>query len=366
MEDQILSYKCPCCSAPLKYGGRSNKLTCKSCGNSYDLEVLTQAEDILHSAEQKTSARWESTRSAAWSEGETEHLEGYNCPSCGAQIMVDNTTAATECVYCGNVAIMPGVVSGDFKPDAVLPFIKTKGEAIEAYQELIHGKRLLPKSFARKKHIDKITGVYVPFWLFESDVDADITFRTERTTQYTSGDDDVIDTDHFLVQRGGTIGFAGVPADGSTKFDDTLMEAIEPFHYDKEVAFSTDYLPGYQAQRYDVPSEEVQPRAEERIRQSVIDAFSREVVGYTSVAMQSASVRLLQGKVRNVMVPVWMLNTKWQDKTYTFAMNGQTGKLVGDLPIDKRAAWKWRAGLFLGNVVGLTLIAALLVYLGVL
>lgn len=360
----VMNYKCPCCSAPLRYDGASGQLSCASCGNTFPLDAVQQAQQV-ESATVEQGIQWDTDRDDEWRPEETEHLKTYSCPSCGAEIVVDDTTVATECVYCGNASIMPGTVSGSFRPDAVLPFIKTKEDALAAYKNLIKGKKLLPRAFATKKHMDKITGVYVPFWLFQCRADCDLSFRAERSRTHTTGREQITDTEHFLVMRGGTLDFDGVPVDGSTKFDSTLMEAIEPFDYSKLQEFDAAYLPGYQAERYDIDAQVAQERANERIRTSTVDAFAATVQGYTSVVPQSVNVRLAHGQVVNVLAPVWMLNSKFEGKTYTFAMNGQSGKLVGDLPMDSGAAWKYRLRIFLGTLAGVVGIAAVLGLLGV-
>ena len=358
-----MNYKCPCCSAPLRYDGATGQLACDSCGNVFPLNTVQQAEEVA-AATADQDIQWEAS-DGAWRPEEAEQLRTYSCPSCGAEIVVDATTAATECVYCGNASIMPGALSGSFRPDAVLPFVKTKEDAVKAYADLIKDKKLLPRAFASKKHMDKITGVYVPFWLFQCRADCDLSFRAERVHTHTEGRDQVTDIEHFMVMRGGTLDFDGVPVDGSTKFDDTLMESIEPFDYGKMQEFDAAYLPGYQAERYDVDAEAAQARANERIRTSTVEAFASTVQGYSAVTPQSVNVRLQHGQVTNVLAPVWMLNTKWEGKTYTFAMNGQTGRLVGDLPTDSGAAWKYRLRLFLGPLVGVVGIALILSLLGV-
>lgn len=365
MARDVFGASCPSCGAPLHFDGGEGKLHCDSCGNEFSKDVMRQVDEALNRSSRDNEMNWESSGSHEWSEEEKSGLLSYSCSSCGAEIVADQETVATECVYCGNPAIMPGQLSGDFRPDAVLPFVKTKQDAQKAYKDLIRGKRLLPKVFASENRIEKITGVYVPFWMFGCDADADITYRAERVTRHRSGDYEITDVDHFLVLRGGRVGFHNVPVDGSSKFDDTLMEAIEPFDSGREAAFTTAYLPGYQAERYDVAAEDAKPRADERIRRSVVEVFRRTVNGYTSVREQSASIRFQNGRVRNVMMPVWMLNTRWKDKRYTFAMNGQTGKIVGNLPVDKGLALKWGLGLFLGSFAALFGIALALFYAGV-
>ena len=365
MANDVFGASCPCCGAPLHFDGGEGKLHCDSCGNAFEKDVMRQVDEALHQSNRESEMNWQSSGPKAWSDEEKSGLHTYSCSSCGAEIVADGETAATECVYCGNPAIIPGQLSGDFRPDAVLPFVKTKKDAQEAYKGLIKGKRLLPKFFASENRIEKITGVYVPFWMFGCDADADITYRAERVSRHRSGDYEITDTDHYLVLRGGRIDFQNVPVDGSSKFDDALMEAIEPFDSAREAAFTTAYLPGYQAERYDVAAEAAKPRADERIRKSVSEVFRGTVNGYTSVMEQSSSVRLQHGGVRNVMMPVWMLNTRWKDKTYTFAMNGQTGKIVGNLPVDKGLALKWGLGLFLGSFAALFAIVLALFATGV-
>lgn len=364
---EFLTYQCPCCNAPLRYDGHADEVRCDSCGNHFEVQALAHMDRMLEELGQQRPLDWDLPEDAPLEAAEREQLRAYTCPACGAQIITDETTAATECVYCGNPGVLPNAFDGKFRPAAILPFVKTKQEAMDAYRSLICGKRLLPPLFAQQNRIEKITGVYVPFWLFSCDADADVLCRAERIFHHTTGDEEVTTTDHYLVRRSGSIGFDDVPVDGSVKFDDVLMEAIEPFDYSQARPFTTAYLPGYQAERYDVDAESARPRADERIRESVNAAFMESVAReYDHWQVQDSNVRLSDGSVRNVLLPVWMLNTRWNGQTYTFAMNGQTGKIVGDLPMDKGRAWRYRLGTFGISFVGLSLICAILMWLGVL
>ena len=133
--------------------------------------------------------------------------------------------------------------------------------------------------------------------------------------------------------------------DGSTKMPDDLMESIEPFNFSAAVDFQTAYLAGYLADKYDVDAEQSIERANERVKRSTEEVFASTVHGYQTVVTESSNIRLHGGKAKYALYPVWILNTTWQGKKYTFAMNGQTGKCVGDLPVDKSAAAKWTLGL---------------------
>lgn len=298
---------------------------------------------------------WESQAGTAWGEGEEESLNVYVCKSCGGEITADANTAATSCPFCGNPVVMQGKLSGNLRPDYVIPFKMDKKAAKEAYKKHLQGKRLLPKVFKDENHIDEIKGMYVPFWLFDADVDASIRYKGTKTRFWSDSKYDYTETSYFSISRDGNIGFSHVPVDGSTKMADDLMESIEPFDFQEAVDFQTAYLAGYLADKYDVSEQESVQRANARIKASTEDSFRETIHGYESVLVENSNIRLLGGKAKYALYPVWILNTSWRGKNYTFAMNGQTGRMVGDLPVDKNALWRWR--------LGITAVASVITYL---
>ena len=189
--------------------------------------------------------------------------------------------------------------------------------------------------------IDEIKGVYVPFWLFDTDVDAQVRYRATKVRTWSDSDYDYTETSHFMVHRGGSVGFEHVPVDGSSKMADDLMESIEPYNISDAVHFQTAYLAGYVADKYDVTAEESVDRANQRVKRSTEEVFAETVKGYTTVTPENTNVQFHGGKARYALYPVWLLNTTWNGNQYVFAMNGQTGKFVGDLPVDKAAAKRW-------------------------
>lgn len=233
---------------------------------------------------------------------------------------------------------MTGKLSGALRPDLIIPFKLDKQAAKAGLMKHLEGKKLLPKIFKDQNHIDEIRGIYVPFWLFDTEADANIRYRGTRTRFWSDSRYDYTETSFYLINRGGSIGFEKVPVDGDSKIPDDLMESIEPFEISEAVAFQPAYLAGYLADRYDADSEESAPRANERVKKSVERAFEETVTGYTTVGAENSSVQLHGGSIRYALLPVWILNTTWEGKKYLFAMNGQTGKFVGDLPADKNAA----------------------------
>ena len=340
----LQQYKCPCCDGAIEFSSAAQKMKCPYCDTEFEMETL-QAYDQVLQQETPDDMTWDTAAGGEWTEGETEGLRVYVCQTCGGEIVTDEHTGATSCPYCGNPVVMMGQFAGDLKPDWVIPFKLDKNAAVEALKRHYTGKRLLPKVFADENHLREIKGVYVPVWLFDTDAEANLRWKATRTRSWSDSNYIYTETQHYSVTRGGTIGFQRVPVDGSTKMDDALMESIEPYDFSEAVDFQTAYLSGFLADKYDVDSEQSVTRANERIRRSTEEAFTATVGGYTTMIPVSNHVSLQNGAAKYALYPVWLLTTEWQGKNYIFAMNGQTGKFVGDLPLDKAAYTKWLFGI---------------------
>ena len=336
----LQEYKCPCCGGAIAFDSTLQKMKCPFCDTEFDMETLADYDSVLKN-EASDDMSWESTAGAEWQEGEADGLRSYVCKSCGGEIVGDENTAATSCPFCGNPVVMMGQFSGALKPDLVIPFKLDKKAAKAGLTKHLTGKRFLPKIFKDQNHIDEIKGIYVPFWLFDTDVDAQVRYRATKTRTWSDSDYNYTETSHFMVHRGGMVGFEHVPVDGSSKMADDLMESIEPYNFSEAMDFQTAYLAGYLADKYDVDAEESIERANQRVKRSTEEAFAKTVKGYSTVTAENSSVQFHGGKARYALYPVWLLNTTWNGNQYTFAMNGQTGKFVGDLPVDKAAASLW-------------------------
>lgn len=334
---QLLQYKCPACGGAIEFNSGTQKMQCPFCDSELDMSALLENDSVL-SRDNESEMEWKTTPSAEWQPGETDDMRVYVCQSCGGEVIGDETLAATQCPYCGNNVVMSGQFKGDLRPDYVIPFKLSKEEAIAGLKRHFEGKKLLPKVFKDENHIDEIKGMY---WLFDTDVDANIRYKATRTNVWSDSQFNYTATSFFAVSRAGNISFERVPVDGSSKFQDELMESIEPYDFKDAVDFQTAYLAGYLADRYDVTSEDSISRANERIKVSTEEAFRDTVNGYASVIPERTDIRLSNGQCKYALYPVWILNTTWEGNSYIFAMNGQTGKFVGDLPCDKKAYWKY-------------------------
>ncbi len=359
MASEINTYKCPSCGAPLRYDGKTEKLVCDYCDNSYELSLFESSQESKENAEKNSpdssGESWKTENAgSSWGE-DADSLKNYSCPSCGAELFCTETTAATNCPYCGNPVILAEQFSERKKPDYILPFKLSKKEAIAALQSHYKGKFLLPDTFTKKNHLEEIKGVYVPFWLFDANVDGSMTFDATNSHSYRDGDYIVTKTSYYNIYREGNLSFQKVPVDGSTSMPDDYMDSIEPYDYESLQKFSTTYLPGFLADQYDVDAQTASQRARTRCISSMENCLRDTVSGYGTVSVSNRQLHLHPEKTSYALMPVWLLTTKWKDKNYLFAMNGQTGKMVGDLPVDKSKWHKtfWSTFLGLGIILSL-------------
>lgn len=340
-EKTVMEYKCPCCNAGLRYDGGTGEMTCEHCGNTFSVEQLEQLSEIEKESEESSEPKWKKYEGKQTEEETTEFI----CNSCGAAITGDENTAATECPYCGNPVILRQRIDGMLRPDFVIPFKFDKKAAKDALKKFYKGKPLLPKLFKEESNIDKITGIYVPFWLFDCDAKGRMSFDATRISTWRRGDYQYTKTSHFLVIRGGEMSFEKIPVDASSKMDDSYMDSLEPFDYGDLKDFGSAYLSGFFADRYDVSDEECSPRASKRVKTSLQESFRSTVQGYSGVTVKSCSVKTNNSDIKYALLPVYILNTKYKGKDYMFAMNGQTGKTAGKLPISKGRFAAWAAGI---------------------
>lgn len=368
MASEVTNYKCPACTGPLRFDGAAGRLQCDYCGTSYDTaeieklyaEKEREAAEAFDKAEEKKADSWTAACGDDWGE-DAGRLKVYTCPSCGAQLICDETTSAASCPYCGNNTIVPGQFSGALKPDYVLPFRLDKEAAVAALRKHYGGKKLLPRAFSDENHLQEVKGVYVPFWLYDGTAEVDVWCRGTKVSAYSTARENVTVTNHYAIRRAGTVCFERVPVDASSKMPDDYMDAIEPFDYASLKPFSTVYLPGFFADKYDVSAEECAARADRRCEETAAELMEQDArANYTSCTVEQKDVRLRRGKVHYALMPVWLLSTRWNGRNFLFAMNGQSGKLVGDLPFDRSRYWKYFGGIAAGVAAAVSAACVLL------
>ena len=367
MAEKITVYQCPACTGPLKFDGNIGKLKCEYCGSTYttqeiealyadknksaaaaDAEAHKKADEVeaAAAAAAKASGTAGGSDAASGWGSDAAHMRAYNCTTCGAELICDETTAATSCPYCGNPSVIPGKFAGVDRPDYVIPFKVDKKQAVNSFKEYYKGRLLLPRSFESDNHIEEIKGVYVPFWMFSGEVAGRAQYEAIKEDRRRAGNEEIIRQEHYDVYREGAMSFSKIPVDASTKMPDDLMDSIEPFNYKEMRPFGMEYMPGYLANKYDVSKQECRKRADDRAVGSFRTALRNSVKNYNSVNVRQQSEKITPEKAEYGMLPVWLLSSNWQGKTYLFAMNGQSGKMIGDLPVSKPKLAAWVVGVF--------------------
>ncbi|MBQ5311904.1 MAG: hypothetical protein ILP19_07695 [Oscillospiraceae bacterium] len=322
-----IAVACPICGGDVQFDPTKGKLVCEYCGSEITPEEAQQRYD---KEEAKLNSKPSSSQSSddGWGEDEDD-MKAFSCSSCGAEMIAEENTAAMICPFCGNSTIVPAQFEGAIRPDCLVPFAFTKDQAISKYKGYYSGKKLLPKSFDANNHIEEIQGVYVPFWLYDGSASIDARYLAYDRKDHPN-EEEII---YYRVQRRGTLAFKNVPTDASERMPDDLMDSIEPYDFGKLTDFNISYLPGFLAEKSNSEEKAELERAEKRIKGSA-SSLTRQSVKHNGIKDSQEDIDVDFGNRRYVLLPVWYLVTKWNDKTWTFAMNGQTGRFIGDLPID--------------------------------
>lgn len=317
---EIKEYECPNCGGRLQFDANIQELKCPFCDGTFDVDSFQEAKGFTICNEQ-----WDNSG-----------LLTYTCNSCGGVVMADEHTAATSCPYCGDPLIISGKLSGVYKPSRIIPFKLDKEAAKKAYSKYISKKVLLPKTFSDEAIIDEIKGIYVPFWLFNGTSYAKIWFDATRVRTWSDRNYHYRETKMYKLYRAGKVSFSNIPVDASNKIDDSLSQSVEPFNIEQANDFNENYLVGFMADKYDVESNDSVKIATKRIENSTLSLFSTSTSSFSTCVPSSSNISVWQGQQEYVMYPMWLLNVKYKDKNYSFAMNGQTGKFVGNLPADNK------------------------------
>lgn len=318
------------------FDSNSGTLSCDSCGHQDNIEQLP--------AELITEIDAEEDVKEVFAEGEAKE---YSCNNCGAIVITDADTTATSCSFCGAGVVLGDRLSGNLKPAQVIPFTISKEQAKEAFKKWSKKGRLAPSDFKEANRIKEITGIYVPFWMYDLGNKAIVDARATRVRTYSRGDYNYTETKHYDVYRNINIEFLKVPVDASEKMDDVLMDKLEPYDYSNLKTFKTPYLAGYLAEKYNYDDKELFPRVKEKVKNHINTYISSTVKGYTSVNYRTKQVSTERSKSHYVLLPVWMVYYDYDKSEHTFAMNGQTGKIVGKPPLSYG-----KAGLWLGGIAG--------------
>lgn len=321
----LIHYKCPSCGADMEFDSESGTLACGSCGGQKNIEEFPD-ENIINE----------------FSEDEAKE---YECENCGAVVITEQDTTATSCSFCGAAVVLADRLSGKLAPGKVIPFKISKDEARRAFKKWCKNGRLTPKGFMTADRIKNITGMYIPFWIYDLNTNVKIEARGKKVRTYTRGDYIYTETKHYDVYRHIDLYHNRVPADASAKMNDEIMDKLEPYQYQDLKEFKTPYLAGYLAEKYNYDEKELYPRVETKISPFIRSYVNSTISGYSSVEKRNEQIQNKKLKSTYVLFPVWMVYYDFERQEHTFAMNGQTGKVVGKPPVSKQKAAIWFGGI---------------------
>lgn len=360
----VIQYKCPGCGADLRFDSKSGHLKCDSCGREMNIDDMEFGDEIEGAGEEEDDAP-ELTPYAAEDIADENEFEAflkeegtgrfydtdgsqYVCNNCGAVVITTEDTTATSCSFCGAPVMLGDRLSGELAPAKVLPFRISREEATAGFRKWCKNGILLPNEFKRADRVKNVTGMYVPFWLYDmaGTGEADCTATKVRT--YTRGDYIYTETKYYHVYRRVHLAYRRVPADASAKMNDNLMDKLEPFDYEQLKTFQMPYLAGYLAEKYNYDEQQLLPRAKARVEKYADQYLRSTISGYSSVSYNRKRIDMKMINANYTMVPVWMVCYDYKDSEHMFLMNGQTGKIVGKPPLSKNKMAAWFAGISAG------------------
>ncbi len=319
-------FKCPNCGGDLQFEPGKQTFRCEYCLSEFS---QGQMENLTENVEEKEPDR---------TTGDVGEAVVYSCPGCGAEIATTKTTAATFCYYCHNPVVLSGRMQGQYHPDGVLPFAVGRERALEIFSQWMGRKKYIPKEFYSQEQIEKLTGVYFPYWLYSCQVEGKMEAEGRKFSRWTEGNMRVTRMEEYVISRDGSMKIANVTRNGLSKADRKLAEGVMPFEMEKMKPFHIGYLSGFLAENRDLEQQYFADEVEKEVRDFAEASLRSNIgAGYDSVKINSKEVQVLDPEWKYVLMPAWTLTYRDRktDKIYYFACNGQTGKVCGELPVDK-------------------------------
>lgn len=335
---EALDNKCPACGATIHFNPVNQLWDCEYCGSKFSLQDMQKHNNA--------SSLDVNTDDSVVIEKTIGDIDVYRCKSCGAEIMADQNTTSTFCVYCGSTAILKDRITEGRAPNYIIPFKNVKDDATRAFKKVTKGKLLMPKCFKNPKNIEKITGIYIPFWAYDLEANGEVEFEATDRKVWSDSTYRYTKTDKYSVRKYGHFDFNKVLADASSRFPDDLMDSLEPFNYNDLTPYNHAYLSGFLAEKYDVNEDVGLERVSGRTNNTAVNLISN-TIGHQTRRVVDNAIKVSSKKTHYIMLPVWMVNIKYNNKNYTFAMNGQTGKIVGNIPVGIKETIFWSIIIFI-------------------
>ena len=336
--------KCPNCSGEMEFSPSALKVTCKYCGEEFEPDELLKLANM-----QSADAEKEDTAPDTKEEKTKEEFEGmsYKCTQCGATLMTFDNTAVTFCSYCGSQAMLEDKLIKQTSPDFVIPFKKTREECIEAYKEKISKFKFLPDYMKDEVALEHFRGIYMPYCIYNLKKKGDIYNNGEKSRR--SGDYIYYST--YRLKTFVDVDYNGISFDLSSKFFDYYSTSI-PFNFTEAVEFNPSYLVGYYADTVDVEKTKYLEAAKKIADPDMTKRLKKDST-FSRYGCSSPKVSPINSDFKIGMFPTYFMGVRNKNNTsiHYAVVNGQTGDVAMDLPIDFK------------KYIGFSLILAVIIYL---
>lgn len=355
----VVTYKCPNCDAELTFRPKTADFGCDYCNAAFSEAQLLEIAQKQGIDPAQTVDPEQAPATAATSPGADDFARRamvYNCPSCGAEVVTDDTTAASFCFYCHNPVILGGRLSGAFAPDCLIPFSIGKEDVKGRLLAWCGKKRFIREDFCSDMQLHKLSGVYFPFWLVDAKADVRMSAEGRSLRVWRVGDMEYTETSTYALEREGTADFEEITLRGLNRDDVRLLEGLYPYDLSGLKPFSMGFLSGFLAEKRNVEKAAAQPQAHKIMEESAATLLRDTTGGYGVVTTRSFSSSPSAENWRYALLPAWMLTYRYNGELYYFAMNGQTGQIAGRVPASPKKLWT----LFGGVAAGVSLIALLI------
>lgn len=283
------------------------------------------------------------------------------CPNCGGELPIEEHTSAVRCPYCDNYLIFNERIEGQYAPEKIIPFQYSREMIKKLLRERFARCLFAPVDFLSEVMLDTMEGDYVPFWLYDYQVNCQFRGEGRKIRVWMSGDMEYTETSVYDIYRDMDVNFEKVPADASLRMPDEIMDAMEPYGYGQMVPFLPEYLSGFQGEKYNMPADQTKARAEGKMEEDALQLMRGTITGYGSVSTRSQNVRIEESHVSYGLLPVWVYHYQYKDREYPFYINGQTAKIVGEVPTSMAKVWSYGATLWALLTAMLALLYGILV-----
>lgn len=255
------------------------------------------------------------------------------CVNCGAPMEVPDYASAGRCGHCGCYVVFEERVEGIYEPHMILPFMVNKGNAVRAMEAEFERRLFTPSDFMSAKSLEKMTGIYVPFWLYDYNACYDFVGEGTRVRSWTSGNTKYVETSYYEIVRKMEVDFDKIPVDASYAMEDGVMDLMEPYEYHRIQEFDPKYMSGFYGEIYNQGAPELEGRAQVKARNSSEELMRQSLQTYNSVKPLRKDLNLQRSGVNYALMPVWQYLYRYKGKTYQFHVNGQTAKVIGTTPV---------------------------------